>query len=172
MNKKRLLPLAAATLLAYYGTARAEGLLELYEAAKAYDATWQSARNQYDANIARANQARAGILPQAGLTAGVGRNHVVTDVGPSSNQPGFTTDRTFTNQQGVVSASQPLYRPAVMPPLCRPTENTSELRCSSTTSAGIASRSLERIECRSSPPRRRVWAQVTYNLSRARVRPT
>jgi outer membrane protein len=112
MNKKRLLPLAAATMLAFYGTARAEGLLELYEAAKAYDASWQSARNQYDANIARANQSRAGILPQAGLTGGVGRNHVITDVGTSANQPGFTTDRTFTNQQGTVSASQPLYRPA------------------------------------------------------------
>jgi outer membrane protein len=112
MNKKRLLPLAAATMLAFYGTARAQGLLELYEAAKAYDASWQSARNQYDANIARANQARAGILPQAGLTGGVGRNHVITDVGTSANQPGFTTDRTFTNQQGTVSASQPLYRPA------------------------------------------------------------
>jgi outer membrane protein len=112
MNKKRLLPLAAATMLAFYGTARAQGLLELYEAAKAYDAGWQSARNQYEANIARANQSRAGILPQAGLTGGVGRNHVITDVGPSTAQPGFTTDRTFTNQQGVVSASQPLYRPA------------------------------------------------------------
>jgi outer membrane protein len=112
MNKKRLLPLAAAMALAFSGMARAEGLLELYEAAKAYDATWQSARNQYEANLARAAQARAGILPQAGISAGVSRNHVVTDVGASPNQPGFTTDRTFTNQQGTISASQPLYRPA------------------------------------------------------------
>jgi outer membrane protein len=112
MKNMRLLPLAAALMLALAGTARAEGLTELYEAAKAYDATWQSARSQYEANLARAAQARAGVLPQAGLTAGVARNHVVTEVGSTSVQPGFTTDRDFTTQQGTVSASQPLYRPA------------------------------------------------------------
>ena len=40
MKRKRLLPLAAAALLALAGTARAEGLLELYEAARAHDAAW------------------------------------------------------------------------------------------------------------------------------------
>ncbi|HZN46357.1 MAG TPA: TolC family outer membrane protein [Ramlibacter sp.] len=112
MKNLRLLPLAAALVLGLGGTARAEGLLDLYEAAKAYDATWQSARSQYEANLARAAQARAGVLPQAGLSAGVARNHVITEVASTSAQPGFTTDRDFTTQQGTVSASQPLYRPA------------------------------------------------------------
>ena len=94
MKNMRLLPLAAALVLALGGTARAEGLLDLYEAAKAYDATWQSARSQHEANLARAAQARAGVLPQAGLSAGVARNHVITEVGSTSVQPGFTTDRT------------------------------------------------------------------------------
>jgi outer membrane protein len=104
MERMRLLPLAAATLLALAGTARAEGLLELYEAARAYDAAWQSARAQYDANVARGEQARAGILPQAGLSAGVTRSAFDND-NPA-------VDRRFTTQQAAISASQPLYRPA------------------------------------------------------------
>ncbi|RYF14709.1 MAG: channel protein TolC [Comamonadaceae bacterium] len=104
MERKRLLPLAAATLLALAGTARAEGLLELYEAARAYDAAWQSARAQYDANVARGEQGRAGILPQAGLSAGVTRSAFEND-NPAVN-------RNFTTQQATISASQPLYRPA------------------------------------------------------------
>jgi outer membrane protein len=105
MNRMRLLPVAAATLLALAGTAaRAEGLFELYEAARAYDATWQSARSQYDAALARSDQARAGILPQAGLSAGVTRSAFDNDNPPA--------DRNFTTQQATISASQPLYRPA------------------------------------------------------------
>jgi outer membrane protein len=103
MKRMRLLSLAAAIALASAGTARAEGLLALYEAARAYDASWQSARSQYQANLARAEQARAGILPQANLSAGITRS--VFDPVPG-------TDRTFTNRQATVAASQPLYRPA------------------------------------------------------------
>ena len=104
MKRMRLLPLAAAMILAAAAPAHAEGLLELYEAARAYDATWQSARSQYEATIARAEQARAGILPQAGLTAGLTRSAL-----ENNNPP---TDRYYTTQQASISASQPLYRPA------------------------------------------------------------
>ena len=103
MKRKRLLPLAAAVALAFAGTARAEGLLALYEAARAYDATWQSAKSQYDANLARAAQARAGILPTAGLSGGITRTVIHPDPG---------ANRAFTTHQGTVSASQPIYRPA------------------------------------------------------------
>jgi outer membrane protein len=107
MNVWRLLPLTAAIGLALAGPARAEGLLELYEAARAYDASWQSAKSQYDANIARAEQSRAGILPQAALSVGLTRNTLDTRV---TGNP--EVDRNFTNQQATLSASQPLYRPA------------------------------------------------------------
>ncbi len=106
MMKLRLAPLAAAMALALAGTAHAESLLEMYEDARAYDATWQSAKAQYDANLYHAEQARAGLLPQAGLTAGVGRSKV--DV----NAPPLPTDHSFGTQSATVSASQPLYRPA------------------------------------------------------------
>ena len=97
-------PLAAALAGIFAGPARAESLLELYDSAKAYDATWQSAKAQYDANLFRAEQAKAGILPQANLAAGVSRSSF-------QNTVPFV-DRPITTQSGTVSASQPLYRPA------------------------------------------------------------
>ena len=106
MMMLRLLPLAAALGLAFAGPARAESLLEMYEDARAYDATWQSAKAQYDANLYRAEQARAGILPQASLTAGVSRSKV------DANSPPLPNDHYFGTQSTAVSASQPLYRPA------------------------------------------------------------
>ncbi|MBC5765884.1 TolC family outer membrane protein [Ramlibacter albus] len=104
MKSMRLVPLALAVGLAFAAPARAESLLQLYEAARAQDANWQSARSQYEANLARAAQAVAGILPQAGLAANVTRSHFELDVPPA--------DRYYTTQSATVSASQPLYRPA------------------------------------------------------------
>lgn len=107
MKVLRLLPLSAAIAMALAGTARAEGLLELYEAARAYDAAWQAAKAQYDANLSRAAQARAGILPQAGLSAGVTRSSYENDTPAAA-----ASDRNFTTQQATLNASQPLWRPA------------------------------------------------------------
>ncbi len=104
MKVSRLLPLSIALGLAFASSAQAENLLQLYESARAFDATWQSAKSQYDANLARAAQAKAGILPQAGLTAGYSRTNLDVTV------PAI--DRTYPTQNVGVSASQPLYRPA------------------------------------------------------------
>jgi outer membrane protein len=105
MKVLRLLPLAAAIALAQALPARAEGLLQLYEAARAYDASWQSAKAQYDANLFRAEQARAGLLPQVALNAGVTRS-TLDNVQPD------VLNRAFGSQSATLSASQPLYRPA------------------------------------------------------------
>ena len=104
MKMLRQVPLALALGLAFAGPLQAQSLLELYEAARGYDANWQSAKAQYDANLARAEQARAGILPTAGLAAGVTRSAFENDNPPA--------DRNFTTQSATLSASQPLYRPA------------------------------------------------------------
>jgi outer membrane protein len=101
----RLVPLAAALGVAFAAPVRAENLLELYESARAYDATWQSAKAQYDANLFRAEQAKAGILPTANLGAGVTRSNFESIRPPAP-------DRNFTSQSATISASQPLYRPA------------------------------------------------------------
>ena len=101
MKVLRLLPLAGM-IGALAAPVHAEGLLELYQAAQAYDATWQSARSTYDATVYRGEQARAGLLPQAGLSAGISR----------STLQNTSVDHGFTTQQAAISASQPLYRPA------------------------------------------------------------
>ena len=64
--------LAVAFALVSIG-AQAQSLLELYDSARAFDATYQSAKLQYDANLAKADQAIAGIYPTAALTSGVSR---------------------------------------------------------------------------------------------------
>ena len=94
----------ASTLLAVTPLTQAQSLLELYESARTFDATYQSAKLQYDANVARAAQAIAGILPIAGMTAGVSRT------GFQNTSP--SVDRSFSTQTATFSASQPLYRPA------------------------------------------------------------
>ena len=95
------LALAAAALGA--GPARAQSLLELYEAARSYDASYQSARSQYEATLARAEQSRAGTLPTVGLAGSMSRTAIDANVRLAN--PAFGT------QTATVSASQPLYRP-------------------------------------------------------------
>lgn len=104
MKLMRLLSLPLALGAAFAAPAQAESLLELYEAARAHDAAWQSAKAQYDANLARADQAKAALLPTANLAAGVSRNRL-------ENVPA-TPDRNYTTQSATISASQPIYRPA------------------------------------------------------------
>ena len=85
--------------------AQAQSLVELYESARAFDASYQSAKLQYEANLARADQARAGILPTAGLSAGASR------VSVESTFPSASGAGSFSTQNATLSASQPLYRP-------------------------------------------------------------
>ena len=106
---RRLNPirLAAGVLLAAaaVSAAQAQNLSELYESARAYDATFLSARSAYEASLAKAEQARAGLLPQAGLSAGATWNRRDSSVPPLDNS-------NFNTQNVTLSASQPLYRPA------------------------------------------------------------
>jgi outer membrane protein len=106
MNPHRLLPLALALGAALALPAQAQSLLELYEAARGYDAAYLAAKSQYEANLSKAEQAKAGLLPTVGLNAGVTTNRV--DYQEPSGQPG----RSFDNQSASISATQPLYRSA------------------------------------------------------------
>lgn len=106
----RLLPLSmavTAALIALAPQARAQSLVELYESARAYDASYQSAKLQYDANLARAEQAKAGILPTAGVSASATRSSL-----ENSNPALSPLNRSFNSQNAALTASQPLYRPA------------------------------------------------------------
>jgi outer membrane protein len=101
----RLLPLLLA--LGLGGTAQAQSLVNLYGAARSYDASYQSAKAQYDATLYKADQARALWLPKVGVSANVSRSNYESGSIASS-----AVDRMFNTQTATLSASQALYRPA------------------------------------------------------------
>ncbi len=105
MHVPSLLSLAVASIWATCSPlAQAQSLVDLYESARAFDASYLSARLQYDANLARADQALANILPTAGLAAGATRTDFQTSAIPAYSRP-------FSTESASLSASQPLYRP-------------------------------------------------------------
>ncbi len=52
LSPLRLLPLLISLGAAFAAPAQAQSLADLYDAARAYDATYQSARSQFDATLA------------------------------------------------------------------------------------------------------------------------
>ncbi len=91
---------------ALWGTAQAQSLTELYQAASAYDATYQAAKSQYEANLSRAEQAKAGLYPTVGLSASMSATNAKV------LKPVANANSNFGAQGATLSASQPLYRPA------------------------------------------------------------
>jgi len=84
------------------GPAQAQSLQTLYQAARAHDASFLAALAQFEADQARAEQARAGVLPAVGLSAGANWTHT------NSSLAGF--DRSRNSQQVTLTANQPLLR--------------------------------------------------------------
>ena len=99
-----LLPLLVAMGAGFAGMAQAQSLVELFNAAKSYDATYQSAKSQADATLAKGEQARAGILPTVGLGAGVSQSSQDSSLSALNG-------KSYGAQSATLSASQPLYRP-------------------------------------------------------------
>ncbi|CAM8641890.1 TolC Outer membrane protein [Comamonadaceae bacterium] len=101
----RLPVLTLALAVAGFGAAvpaSAQSLQDLYTAARGYDASYQSAKSLFDANLAKAEQAKALLLPSANFALGASRSN--QEVLPNP-------DRSFGAQTATISASQPLYRP-------------------------------------------------------------
>ena len=105
MKTYRLLPLTVAIGAALALPVRAQSLLELYDAARGHDAAYQAAKSQYEANLYKADQAKAALLPTVNFTAGASSTQLRTETG------GTTSDRSFENQNTGINATQPLYRP-------------------------------------------------------------
>ena len=95
-----LLMLASVT-----SSVQAQSLVDLYTAARGYDATYQSARSQAEATLAKADQAQAAMLPTVGLSAGISQTNQDLQLPTARNY-------TYNAQSATLSASQPLYRPA------------------------------------------------------------
>ena len=92
-------------LTAFAPAAQAQSLVELYDSARAFDAAYLSAKLQYEANLARAEQSRASILPTASLSG----TATLTDFDNSASN---TYNRSYSTQGATLSASHPLYRPS------------------------------------------------------------
>ena len=106
MKTFRLIPLLAALGAALALPVQAQSLVSLYESARGFDASYQSAKSQFDATLAKAAQAKAAILPSANLALGVSRSNQEFTPGG-----GNTSSSAYGTQTATVSASQPLYRP-------------------------------------------------------------
>lgn len=103
----RLVPLMLALGASVSFSAQAQSLVDLYNAAQGYDATYQSAKSQYDASLAKAAQAKALLLPTAGLTIST------TQTNQDIKTPAIAANNfTYQTDTGTVGVSQPLYRPA------------------------------------------------------------
>ncbi|HET7525254.1 MAG TPA: TolC family protein, partial [Burkholderiaceae bacterium] len=93
--------------------ARAQSLRELYDAARAYDATYLAARAQADSAQYRAAQAEALNRPNVGLSANANRTDVdvpPTVTGPDRRPIPLTSGHFFNNRvDATVNAIQPLY---------------------------------------------------------------
>ncbi|MEO8542568.1 MAG: TolC family protein, partial [Burkholderiaceae bacterium] len=104
LPRMQLLAVTLGLALSALVPAQAQSLVQLYETARGYDAAYQSARLQYDATVAKAEQSRAGILPTVGLSATISRTAIDANIKLPSV--------AYGTQGATISASQPLYRPA------------------------------------------------------------
>ncbi len=105
--KLRLLPMTLSLAAVLTGTAQAQSLVQLYEAAKGYDAAYKAAQSLYQANLTKAEQAKALLRPTAGLGATVSESDF-------NNLTSTNVDARYGTRTATLSASQPLFRPANM----------------------------------------------------------
>ncbi len=94
--------------IALSSAAQAQSLIEVYDMAKGYDAAYQSAKSQFQANLAKADQGLANLLPTANLSGGATRSSLESTTDPATTK----TERSYTTQTAGVNLTQPLYRPA------------------------------------------------------------
>lgn len=88
-------------------SAPAQNLVSLFEAARGYDAAYKSAQSLYSANLAKADQAIAALLPTASLSTTANKTTVDLLSGALAGQ-----SKSFSSLSANLSAVQPLYRPA------------------------------------------------------------
>jgi outer membrane protein len=108
----RTLPLTAAVALALTSNAQAQSLVEMFDAARGYDAGFISAKAQFEANLAKANQALGGILPNIALSASATRTYFEGRNDNGVAWPISPNPRVYGTGAGSVTLTQPIYRPA------------------------------------------------------------
>ena len=110
MNLFRTLPLVAAISLALTGAARGQSLVELYEIAKGYDASFKSVQIQAQATRLKVEQAQAKLGPTAAFSASANINNGGA-MSPAPNNSYYPRAHSYSAQSGTVSATQSIFRP-------------------------------------------------------------
>ncbi|MEI7785519.1 MAG: TolC family outer membrane protein [Betaproteobacteria bacterium] len=105
----RRLALCTALLAGWSAAVQAQSLVDLYEAARGFDANYLSAKLQFEANVARAEQNRAGMRTSANLSAGW--NYTQQDLSPVTAAT-KALNRGYETQTLSATATHPIYRPA------------------------------------------------------------
>jgi len=109
----RALPLAAALSLAWGSAAQAQSLVDLYDAARGYDASYIAAKSLYEANLAKANQALGGVLPNIALSASASRTYFNYRPDVQTPPTVVPSERYYGTGTAAITLTQPIYRPAV-----------------------------------------------------------
>jgi len=104
----QMLPMLLALGAGFAGHAQAQSLVDLYNAARSYDATYQAARSQFDATLAKGAQGKAMLLPTVGLGVNASNTNQENQPTPVSTGRNYS----YNSQSATISASQPLYRAA------------------------------------------------------------
>ncbi len=102
LHRFTLIPMLAALAAVIAPSVQAQSLVDLYTAARSFDATFQSAKSNADATAFRAEQAKAGILPSASLSGNANR---------TNTEAVSKVAQAYGSQTVTLGASQPLYRP-------------------------------------------------------------
>lgn len=91
-------------------TAQADSLLELYDAAKLYDATYMAARAQAESEYSKADQAKSLVRPSVNLQASINRTDFNSSAdAPQVALPATSYDSNTTNKRVGLQARQTIY---------------------------------------------------------------
>ncbi|WP_223879268.1 TolC family outer membrane protein [Chitinimonas arctica] len=111
MKRYAIRALTAAVLLATGTSAVAADLMQVYQEAKKYDATFAAAEAELRAGQEKSSQATALWLPKVQVEAGYNRASSEKTYGESNPAAGVVDGKRSGNQYSYsVSASQPIYR--------------------------------------------------------------
>jgi outer membrane protein len=106
----RTLPLTAAVMLAFASNAQAQSLVDIYEAARGYDAGFISAKAQFEASLAKANQTLGGILPNIALSVGANKTDYLSQQRDVNHT--HVLSKNLETRSATATLTQPIYRPA------------------------------------------------------------
>ena len=103
MKLFRTLPLIAAMSMAFAGAAQAQSLVEMFDAARDFDAAFKSVQLQAEATKRKVEQAQAKLGPMVNLNLNGNTNSIDTNMAAA---------RGYSAGTATIAGSQPLYRPA------------------------------------------------------------